>query len=184
MLSEADTTGEVRRYLTRTDRAEYGDLPARVVFDRAVGRMVDDMPGFMHSIFDHDDDVIGHVDEGPDRSFVVYRTVERLSGAVPEVRVMETVRTPTGWRVQWGDELEVLEAALRGVPRTRRPPPPPRYGTGGPREVELLMTKEALERELQGLRLDVAREVVRPMSEGLVHHGDSAVVQLLGIKDR
>jgi hypothetical protein len=79
--------------------------------------MIDDMPGLMHALFDHDDEVIGHVDEGADRSFVVYRTVERLSGAVPEVRVVEAVRTSAGLRVAWSDELDVLETALRGVPR-------------------------------------------------------------------
>ena len=125
MLADADTTGETRRYLTRTDRAGYGALPPREVFDRAVGTMIDDMPGLMHALFDHDDDIIGHVAEGPDRAFVVYRTVERLSGAVPEVRVIEAVRTSAGWRVEWSDELAVLETALRGVPRTRRPPSPP-----------------------------------------------------------
>lgn len=57
-----------------------------------------------------------------------------------------------------------------------------RYGTGGPREPELLMTRAALERELQGLDLEIAQELTRTMAEGLVHHGDSAVVQVLGIK--
>lgn len=125
MLADADTTGETRRYLAGTDRRGYADLGAPEVFDRAVGTMIDDMPGLMHALFDHDDEIIGHVNEGPDRAFVVYRTVERLSGAVPEIRVMETVRTPAGWRVEWSDELAVLETALRGVPRTRRQPPAP-----------------------------------------------------------
>ena len=125
MMADADTTGDTRRYLTRTDSAGYAGLPAAEVFDRAVGTMIDDMPGLMHALFDHDDEIIGHVNEGADRAFVVYRTVERLSGAVPEVRVIETLRTSTGWRVEWSDELAVLETALRGIPRTRRPPPPP-----------------------------------------------------------
>lgn len=125
MMADADTTGDTRRYLANTDRSGYGELGAPEVFDRAVGTMIDDMPGLMHALFNHDDEVIGHVSEGDDRAFVVYRTVERLSGAVPEVRVIETVRTPAGWRVEWSDELAVLETALRGVPRTRRPPSPP-----------------------------------------------------------
>jgi hypothetical protein len=36
---------------------------------------------------------------------------------VPEVKVMQLERGPEGWRVLWSDELEVLEAALRGVGR-------------------------------------------------------------------
>jgi hypothetical protein len=119
MLSDADTTGDVRRYLTGTDSAGYRALEPGVVFDRAVGTMIDSLPGLMHAIFDHDDRVIGHVLESPDSAHVVYRTLARISGAVPEVKVMQLERTAGGWRVLWSDELEVLETALRGVPRGR-----------------------------------------------------------------
>lgn len=44
------------------------------------------------------------------------------------------------------------------------------------------MTKETLERELQGLDLEFAHEVHRTMAEGIVHNGDSAVVRILGVK--
>jgi len=122
-MVNTDSTGALLKEFTgvSTD-AQLRALPPAVVFDRAVGRMVDDMPGFMHSLFDHDDHVIGHVMEGADSAHVVYRTIERLQGAQPEVRVIQMARTPEGWRVLWSDELEVLEAALRGIPRTRRPP--------------------------------------------------------------
>lgn len=56
------------------------------------------------------------------------------------------------------------------------------YGTGGPREPELLMRKDEVVRELQGLDTPIAQEVVRTMAEGIVHHGESAVVQILGVK--
>ncbi|HSG08813.1 MAG TPA: class I SAM-dependent methyltransferase [Longimicrobiales bacterium] len=56
------------------------------------------------------------------------------------------------------------------------------YGTGGPREPDLLMTRDAVGRELDGLELRIARELVRTMAEGIVHHGESAVVQILGVK--
>ena len=46
----------------------------------------------------------------------------------------------------------------------------------------LLVTKETLERELQGLDLEFAHEVHRTMAEGIVHNGDSAVVRILGVK--
>lgn len=121
MLADADTTGEVRRYLTQTDSGGLASLTAADVFDRAIGTMIDDMPGLMHSIYDRDDEVLGHVLEAPE-AHVVYRTTARISGAVPEMKVMRMRRSPEGWRVLWSDELEVIEAALRGVPRTRRPP--------------------------------------------------------------
>ena len=47
--------------------------------------------------------------------------------------------------------------------------------SGGPPSVELLMEPE----ELQGLRLEILRECLRPIREGLYHQGDSAVVQVL-----
>ena len=56
------------------------------------------------------------------------------------------------------------------------------YGTGGPEEPELLMRRDTVVRELHGLDLEIAREVHRTMAEGNVHHGESAVVQILGLK--
>lgn len=54
--------------------------------------------------------------------------------------------------------------------------------SGGPPSADLLMEPEQLERELQGLRLEILRECLRPIQEGLCHQGDSAVVQVLGRK--
>jgi len=122
MIADADTTGDMRSYLTGTDSLGYQQLSAPTVFDRAVGTMVDDLPGLMHSMFDRDDEVLGHVLESDGVAHVVYRTTARISGAVPEVKVMQLAYTPRGWRVSQSDELEVLDVALRGVARGRRPP--------------------------------------------------------------
>ena len=117
MMTDADTTGAVREYLVATDSLGLLDLPPGEVFSRSIGALIEDMPGLMHSIYDRDDDVIGHVPEGQDDAHVVYRTTARLSGAVSEIKVMQMRRGPDGWRVLWSDELEVLDAALRGVGR-------------------------------------------------------------------
>ena len=122
MISDADSTGAVRQYLAQADSVEYQSLDHATVFDRAIGAMVDDMPGLMHSIYDRDDEVIGHVIESAGEAHVVYRTTARISGAVSEVKVMQMTRVADGWRVFWSDELEVLDAALRGAARDRRPP--------------------------------------------------------------
>lgn len=53
------------------------------------------------------------------------------------------------------------------------------HGTGGPRDVALLVEPEALRDELAGLDLVVLREVER---EGQLHHGRSAVVQTVGVR--
>lgn len=122
ILCEPDTTGAMRRYLTGTsDPKAYAALSDATVFERAVGHTIDDLPGLMHSLYDHTDHVLGHVMEGRDTAHVVYRTVEHLSGAVPQVLVMQVQRTPQGWRVLWSDELAVLEEALRGVRRAIKP---------------------------------------------------------------
>lgn len=128
-MVEADSSGAVAAFLTGAGPSEYPSLTAAQVFDRAIGAMIDDMPGLMHALYDRDDEVLGHVGETADTAHVVYRTTARLSGAVPEVKVMQLARTPGGWRVTWSDELEVLDAALRGVARSRRPPPPPGGGS-------------------------------------------------------
>lgn len=53
-------------------------------------------------------------------------------------------------------------------------------GTGGPPQLDLLWEPEALRGELAGLELLVLRERRRWIEEGPYHHGDSAVLQILG----
>lgn len=53
------------------------------------------------------------------------------------------------------------------------------YGTGGPPDVDLLMTLAGLRQELEGLRFEAGVETVREVQEGRYHSGPSAVVQVL-----
>lgn len=56
-------------------------------------------------------------------------------------------------------------------------------GTGGPRDAALLPSLAELEAELSpALELVVAREVQREIHEGAFHSGQSATVQLVGVK--
>ncbi|MEM1096045.1 MAG: class I SAM-dependent methyltransferase [Bacteroidota bacterium] len=55
-------------------------------------------------------------------------------------------------------------------------------GTGGPRALPMLMDVPILERELAGLDFEILREVEREIHEGAYHTGDSATVQVLGVK--
>ena len=116
-IANGDQSGELGAYLVQTDSAGLAALDPTEIFDRAIGAVIDDMPGLMHALYDRDDDVIGSVDEDPESSHTVYRTTARISGAVPEVKVMQLAATPSGWRVVWSDELEVIQAALYGVGR-------------------------------------------------------------------
>ncbi len=56
------------------------------------------------------------------------------------------------------------------------------HGTGGPPVAELLFGLDELRQELEGLVLEHAVEIVRPIEEGRYHRGTSAVVQVLGRK--
>jgi SAM-dependent methyltransferase len=53
------------------------------------------------------------------------------------------------------------------------------HATGGPRQVDLLMTLEGLRAELAGLDFLVGRELEREIHEGKYHQGPSAVVQVV-----
>jgi SAM-dependent methyltransferase len=55
-------------------------------------------------------------------------------------------------------------------------------GTGGPPTEELMMTRDALREELEGLDFLHAVETERPVVEGTLHTGIGAVVQLLAVK--
>lgn len=56
------------------------------------------------------------------------------------------------------------------------------FGTGGPKDIDLLMTLSALRDELAGLDFDIGRECERDVHEGIGHTGRSAVVQVLARK--
>lgn len=52
-------------------------------------------------------------------------------------------------------------------------------GTGGPRRAELLYALEDLREDLDGLELEIGREVERDVREGKYHTGRASVVQIL-----
>ena len=54
-----------------------------------------------------------------------------------------------------------------------------RYGTGGPKDVDLLPTLAQLREELQGVQFEFAIERERDVREGGGHAGPSAVVQVV-----
>ncbi len=56
------------------------------------------------------------------------------------------------------------------------------FKTGGPPVTDLLMTLDVLRGELEGMQLEIARELDRDVHEGKYHAGRAAVVQILGVK--
>ncbi|MEZ5787512.1 MAG: class I SAM-dependent methyltransferase [Xanthobacteraceae bacterium] len=55
-----------------------------------------------------------------------------------------------------------------------------KYGTGGPREPERLLSLETAKATLTGVRWKIAREIERDVTEGEYHSGRASVVQLFG----
>jgi SAM-dependent methyltransferase len=56
------------------------------------------------------------------------------------------------------------------------------YKTGGPKDKDFLPSLEDLRKELAGLDFEIGRELDRDVHEGALHHGKSAVVQVLAIR--
>lgn len=56
------------------------------------------------------------------------------------------------------------------------------FGTGGPRDVDMLIDVDTLSRELPGLHFDLLQEVEREIVEGTFHTGMAAVVQAVAHK--
>lgn len=56
------------------------------------------------------------------------------------------------------------------------------FGTGGPKNLDMLMTAAALKREFSGLEPIVLQETTREVHEGKGHFGMSATIQLLARK--
>jgi SAM-dependent methyltransferase len=58
------------------------------------------------------------------------------------------------------------------------------FGTGGPKDEDLLMSAPKLLEEFAGLEMVFIREIERDVMEGTFHYGRSAVVQYVGRKPR
>lgn len=56
------------------------------------------------------------------------------------------------------------------------------FGTGGPKQRELLYSADVLVNELRGLKVELCREVEREVVEGRFHTGRASVVQLIASK--
>lgn len=56
------------------------------------------------------------------------------------------------------------------------------FKTGGPSNIDLLMSEVELRKELSGMHFDIIRELEREIHEGAGHNGMSAVVQIMATK--
>ena len=58
-----------------------------------------------------------------------------------------------------------------------------KFGSGGPRDLQRLLSLEDVKEELEGLKFLIAQEIKRPIDEGDLHRGMAAVVQILAVKE-
>jgi hypothetical protein len=56
------------------------------------------------------------------------------------------------------------------------------FGTGGPKDPDMLLTAATLREELTGLEFLILREVEREVVEGTLHTGRASVVQCLAVR--
>lgn len=125
LLDVPGTAEARRRVLGDTSRAAYADAGPRRLFSRLLEGLSEDFPGLVHALVARDVEILGTVREGAELAHVVYRNSDRLSGAVPEIRVTTLRRTPDGWRILESDELDLIRVALQGLLRRTTPPAPP-----------------------------------------------------------
>ena len=57
-----------------------------------------------------------------------------------------------------------------------------KYNTGGPKDRDMLYTKEEFEKDFDGLTIQLFQNIVRNISEGVAHNGDSSVIQFVAKK--
>jgi len=56
------------------------------------------------------------------------------------------------------------------------------FGTGGPKQLELLMPLDEVKQELNGLTFELAQEIERDVIEGTYHTGRASVIQIIARK--
>ncbi len=140
MAVELDDSGATLEELFGdTSEEQYWAASPAEVFVVSMRFMAKDMPGLVHALVVREVEILGTATEPPHLAHVVYRSEARLSGAVPEVRVMTLKRAEAGWRVLETPELDVIREALRGIPRTRGASPPNQPSAPGATESQEIL---------------------------------------------
>lgn len=118
---DADTTGWALANLAggAPDRAAYDARSDERVFVDVMRWVEANAPGLLSSLVNRRSEVLGVVPEDEDTAHAVYRIVQLVSGAEPEVLVLTLERTPQGWHVREAPELGTLHTAIRGLGRAR-----------------------------------------------------------------
>jgi len=80
-------------------------------------------------------------------------------------------------RVQ-GAALRALKPGGLFILEAYRPEQIP-LGTGGPKDVDMLVTEKSVHEEMPGLEIVILQDCMRVVKEGEGHHGRSATLQLL-----
>lgn len=145
---------------------------------------------------------LGHEVTAVDYSREALRKLERLArDAGVEVTAvhadLETYEPPenaySGIVSSWAHMPAPIRKRVHGwIPRALRPggvllleaytPAQLAFGTGGPKDVTMLMTLAGLKQELSPLVFELGRELERDVNEGDFHGGRSATVQVAAVR--
>ena len=128
ILVEYDESGWFLRELANEETLDaYRAVSDPEIVLRALRWIHGHAPGLLSSWSGRATEVLGVVAEGEDRH-VLYRTIQLVQGAEPELRVLTATRVGEMWRVRAGQDLRTLHSAIRGIPL-----PPPGSGISVPR---------------------------------------------------
>lgn len=117
ILVDYDDTGWfLTEMVGATDRAAYRELPDADVVVRAMNWVQGNAAGLLSTLSGRRTEVLGVVEEGDERH-ALYRTIQTVQGAEPELRVVTLEVHDGRWKVREGQDLKFLHTALRGIPR-------------------------------------------------------------------
>ncbi len=114
-IVRADSSGEVARQLFGlTTPAGFRELSDTALFARFLRTVMNASPELKQIMGGADVRVIGHVNDGPDSAYVVYRMHVTLGGiSVSKVDAAATKRLGSEWRMLLTGDIENMAAGLR-----------------------------------------------------------------------
>lgn len=118
ILIEYDSSGQFLELMIGESAATYQAMPDDQVVVRALRWAELNYPGMLSAFSNRRTTILGEVAEGDDRH-VLYRTIQIVQGAVPQLRVVTLSMENGAWRVRDGQDITSLHTALRGIPSRR-----------------------------------------------------------------
>lgn len=102
-----------KMFFGTTTMAEYEKLTGREVFERLMSALTKTVPGVAAAIRNTETAIIGHVKEGSDLAYVVYRATTKVNSSTSSsIAVMPLKRDGTTWKALLSGNFEGLVSAF------------------------------------------------------------------------